>query len=205
MKRSKSINIARMRKQAGKSAKPLAAVVAAGSLAACGGGSATKEAKIYVDADHCKAENPHLAAKCEAAYHQAARTAAQSGPAYEDERTCEAEFGKNACKPYNSGYNTWFVPFMAGFIFSEIVDKATDNMGAPLYTSYSPYSRYNNRWVTVDGWDYGRKRYGSVRVSKKTFDPKPKVTKTMSRGGFGSKAATKSSWGGSSSKSSWGG
>lgn len=205
MKRSKSIDIARMRKQAGKTVKPLAAVVTAGSLVACGGGSSTKEAEIFVDADHCKDANPHLVQECDVAYEEALKTAAESGPKYTSRNSCESEFGNNNCHSYQNGSSNWFVPFMAGYIFSEVIDSVSDRRGAPLYTSYSPYSHYSNRWVTVDGWDYGRKRYGSVRVSKKTFDKKPKVTKTMSRGGFGSKAATKSSWGGSSSKSSWGG
>jgi len=49
-----------------------------------------------------------------------------------------------------------------------------------------------------------------ANVSKKAFEPKPAVKRTISRGGFGSKVAAKSNWGkssgwGKSGGRSWGG
>jgi len=204
MKRSRSIHLSSMR-QRGSALKPLAVAVAASGLAACGGSS--QEALIYQDAAHCKTENPNRSQDCEVAYQEALKTAAESGPKYSSNNACQHDFGNYNCQQYSTGGNNWFVPLVSGFMLAKVIDHATGNYyyrGAPLYTSGSPYSPYYNRWTTVDGWDYGYRRYGSVRTSTKAFDPKPKVSKTISRGGFGSKAATKSSWGGSS-KGSWGG
>lgn len=204
MKRSRSINLARMRKAPLNTAKPLALAITAASLASCGG--STKESQVYSDVEHCSTENPGLEQQCEMAYLEALDVAADSGPKYRSEYDCEKDFGNHNCHAYQStSNNNWFVPLMAGFMFAKLTDNHNYYRGAPLYTSYSPYSPYYNRWTTVDGWDYGHRRYGSIRTSKKAFEPKPKVTKTISRGGFGSKVAAKSSWGGSSSKGSWGG
>ena len=203
MKRSRSINLARMRKSPIDVAKPLSVAVAAATLASCGG--STQRSEVYMDADHCKQDNPGLEQQCEAAYLEALEVAADSGPKYGSEYQCEKDFGNHNCHSYTSGSNNWFVPLMAGYMFAKVTDGMNYYRGAPLYTSYSPYSPYYNRWSTVDGWDYGYRRYGEIRTSKKAFDPKPKVTKTMSRGGFGSKVAAKSSWGGSKSSGGWGG
>ena len=48
-------------------------------------------------------------------------------------------------------------------------------------------------------------RRRSMRVSEKSLKPKPTVSKTMSRGGFGSSVRAKSSWGSSTKKGGWGG
>lgn len=202
MKRSRSINLDKMRKRSSQAAKPLALAIAASGLAACGGSS--KEAQIYADAEHCKNENPNLLQECETAYQQALKTAEESGPKYGSQRDCESDFGNYNCQRVSSG-NNWFVPLMTGYMLANVVDSIGGGYrGAPLFSSRSPYSPYYNRWTTVDGYDYGYKRYGTVRTSSKAFDPKPKVSKTISRGGFGSTASAKSSWSGSS-KGSWGG
>jgi len=58
----------------------------------------------------------------------------------------------------------------------------------------------------ADGQDYGDQRRRSMRVNESSLKPKPTVSKTMSRGGFGSSVRAKSSWGSASSKrGGWGG
>lgn len=202
MKRSQSINLNRMRKTSKRFLfKPLTLAITA-TLVAC---SDSQDAKVYQDAEHCKEDNPSLTQQCEAAYQKALAESASSGPKYNSQRDCSVDFGRDNCVPYTSpqGQN-WFIPAMAGFMFSQMINR-NDYHYAPLYTSYSRRSPFYDRWTTVDGNVYGRKRYGSLKVDKKVFNPKPKVTRTISRGGFGSTVSAKSRWGGKSSRSSWGG
>ncbi|CAA0081103.1 Uncharacterised protein [BD1-7 clade bacterium] len=200
MKRSKSINLQRMR----KTATPLATGVAATTLVACGGG---QEAEVFANVEQCTDAHPELRSQCETAYEKALQQAADSGPKYSSMYDCSADFGNDNCRSYQHGSSNWFVPAMGGFLFAQAIDNRRHYHSSPVYTSYSRYSPYYGRWSTVDGRDYGRARYGSkVRVGNDTFKPKPKVTRTISRGGFGSSVSAKSSWGGSrSSRGGWGG
>ncbi len=205
MKRTQSINLERMRKRriSPYSFKPLALAVAAITLVACS--SNTREAKIYKNVAHCVDDNPELEQECEVAYQQALAQSARSGPKYSREAICFEEFGPNNCVPYAApnGQN-WFMPAVAGFMLAQALDRRS-YVSSPLYTSYSPFSPLYGRWSTVDGNSYGKQRYGSIRVGEDAFKPKPAVTRTISRGGFGSTVAAKSSWGGSSSRGGWGG
>lgn len=203
MKRTKSINLERMRKVSKYSpVKPLTLAVAASTLVACG---ESRDAKIYSDIDHCTRDNPSLTQECKAAYQEALAKSSKSGPKYTSQSSCVAEFGENNCTVYHaSNGNNWFMPAMAGFMFSQVVGRNHYN-SAPLYTSYSRRSPVYDRWSTVDGELYGKRQYGKVRVGNDVFKSKPAVVRTVSRGGFGSTVSAKSSWGGSSSKSGWGG
>lgn len=202
MKRSRSINLARMRKPREAQVKPLILAIAATvSLAACGGDSNQEAAQIYRDVDHCIRDNPGQEEACQVAHDQALNTALESGPKYGSMKDCESEFGANQCVDHRStGGGNWFVPLMAGFLLSDLLDGRR-HRSAPLYTSYNSGSGFYNRWTTVDGYNYGHRRYGKVKVHKDTFASKPAVTRTISRGGFGSTVAAKSKWSGGKSSS----
>jgi len=206
MKRSKNINLERMRKTKPLKFKPIAAAVATALLVSCGNN--TREAQIYTSVEDCKVKNPSLIQECEQAYQSALQESANSGPKYSSERNCEAEFGNHNCVPYRAPTgNNWFMPALAGFMFAQMLDRNRDYYyynSSPVYTSYSRHSPFYGRWTTVDGNMYGSVSRRTVRVDNDAFKPKPKVTKTISRGGFGSKVAAKSSWGGST-RSGWGG
>lgn len=206
MKRSQSINLQRLRKSPGRYAvKPLVLAVAAATLVSCG--NKTQQAIIYKDVHQCVSDNPTLEIECQMAYDQAVQKSLESGPKYDSRKQCDSEFGDNNCIPYaGPSGQSWFVPAIAGFMFGQMLNNPSYYHSAPLYTSYSRYSPFYDNWVTVDGDSFGRRRYGYTTVSTDVFKPKPAVTKTMSRGGFGSTVAAKSSWGsGSSKKGGWGG
>jgi uncharacterized protein YgiB involved in biofilm formation len=198
-KRSLNINLAKMRK--GFAPKPLAVGIAAVFLSACGG--SRQEATVYTSPDDCKSDNPEFTEQCETAYQQALIEAERTGPKYNTERDCESEFGNNQCRTVQTQSGSFFMPFMAGYMLSNIMSPR-GYYTQPMYTSYSRNSALRYRWLTSDGNDYGDIRKRKFNVSKDAFKPKPTVTKTMSRGGFGSSVRAKSSWG-SSKKSGWGG
>lgn len=207
MKRSQGINLAKMRKQNTRFAlKPLALGIATAGLVGCGSNS--QEGQVYRDVNECADDNPGNELQCETAYERALSEAAASGPKYRSMNDCTVDFGNANCVPYQTASgNNWFVPAMAGFIFARALDRNNYYYSTPVYTSYYRHSPFYGNWVGVDGSYYGKKRYGRIKVSKKAFAPKPMVKRTISRGGFGSKVAAKSSWGGSrsSSRGGWGG
>lgn len=199
IKRSGTINLSRMRKCFAP--KPLAIGVATVFVAACSDNK--QDASVYANADDCINENPEQAQQCKKAYEDALLEAERTGPKYNSQNDCETEFGANQCRQVNNSSGSFFMPFMAGYMLSNILSPRGYHY-QPMYTSYSRYSPYRNRWLTADGYDYGDSRKRKFKVGKNAYTPKPTVTKTMSRGGFGSSVRAKSSWG-SSKKSGWGG
>lgn len=211
-KRSQSINLNRMRKSF--AVNPLALAVTAVTLSACGDNR--QEAIVYTNLDDCQDANPEYHEQCIAAYQQALAEAQRTGPKYNNQRDCEHEFGNNQCHRVESSSGSFFMPFMAGYMLSNLF-SGSRYYSQPLYTSYSPYSPLRNRWFAGDGQDFGDIGFGrggksrKLRVPAKSFDPKPTVNRTIKRGGFGSSVRAKSNWGSSrkssrsSNRRSWGG
>ena len=182
--------------------RPLAIGIAAVVMSGCSG---SEQVKVVKSPEDCASNTDLNLKQCEAAYKKALAEAERTGPKYSSMQLCEAEFGAGQCTQ-RSGSST-FMPLMAGFL----VGQALSNRNEPYYGSYSPvyhysrpYSSFHNRIMMADGTvigDYGKPSYS---VSKSTLKPKPSVTRTVSRGGFGSVASAKSSWGGGRS-GGWGG
>jgi uncharacterized protein YgiB involved in biofilm formation len=198
-KRTKSIDLRAMRKSF--SIKPLAIGVAGVLLSACS--TNKEEAVVYNTLDDCISENPNAAAQCETAYQSALDEAARTGPKYNSSSDCEYEFGPNQCQQVRTSSGSFFMPFMAGYMVSSLLSPRPYYQ--PMFTSYSRNSSYRYRWIGADGRDFGSLNKKRYRVSPSVFDKKPAVTRTMSRGGFGSSVRAKSSWGSRSSSKGWGG
>ena len=200
-KRSANIDLTRMRKAF--NVKPLAIGVASVFIAACSDNR--QDAQVYTSIEDCKQDLPNAAAQCEAAYQTALEEAERTSPRYRSEYDCESEFGPNQCRSVTTDSGSFFMPFMAGYMVSQLLSPSR-YYSQPLYTSYAYNSPYRSRWVTADGHVFGGDiRNRNFRVKPDTLKPKPTVNKTMSRGGFGSSVRAKSSWGSSSRKGGWGG
>lgn len=205
MKRSKKVVLASMRKDwRAFSVAPVTVAFAGAVLSGCSDN--TQEATIYQSLDDCIDDNPNYSQECRAAYQYALEEAERTAPKYRTEYDCVAEFGIDAC--VQSPRNNWFMPAMAGFMFGRMMDSDRGYYSQPMFRSYYPGSIFYDRWTTADGYDYGRSSYkkSKVRVNREQIKPKPTVSRTISRGGFGSTVSAKSSWSKSSSGSkSWGG
>lgn len=201
-KRSKSINLRRMRKHF--AIKPLALGVTSVFLAACTDNR--QEASVYQTVDECINDNPAAAEQCQSAYEKALIEAERTGLKYGNRYDCENEFGANQCREMHANNGgSFFMPFMAGYMISNLLSPR-GYYSQPMYTSYSRYSPLRGRWMTADGYDFGDTRRRHMKVGQNTYKPKPTVNRTIKRGGFGSSVRAKSSWGKSSSrKSGWGG
>ncbi|RKF15837.1 DUF1190 domain-containing protein [Alginatibacterium sediminis] len=201
MKRSQNIDLGRMRKpsKAKFILRPAVLAVSAVMLAACS--EPEDDAIVIYSVDDCSKQTSLDQQECETVYQNAQAEAERTGPKYNSQADCEAEFGPAQCRSNSSGM---FSPLMAGFLMGRMMD-----IGRPsaVYQYNNPSSRYHNQIMTADGRNLGAAGQRSYKVPQSTYKAKPTVTKTVSRGGFGSSASAKSSWGSSkSSKSSgWGG
>ncbi|MEH6348304.1 MAG: DUF1190 domain-containing protein [Bermanella sp.] len=200
MKRSKSINLDFMRKVPRKGF--MFNTLALGVAVALTGCSQSEQVRVVESVEDCQTSTDLTIEQCEAAYQKAVLEAERTGPKYNNARSCEAEFGYDQCHRTSSGF---FTPFMTGYLVSSMIGNIGRQAYNPVYTYNRPYSNYHNKVMTADGSILGRAGRTSYKVNKSMVSKrKPTVSRTVSRGGFGSVASAKSSWGGGS-KSSWGG
>ncbi|MCP4342734.1 MAG: DUF1190 domain-containing protein [Desulfobulbaceae bacterium] len=204
MKRSKNIDLNLMRKGSRKRAfcGSLAIGLAATALASC---SSQEEVQVASSPEECASTTELTLVECEAAYQRAQAEAERTGPKYTSSSQCETEFGRGQCMQSNTG--GFFMPMMTGFMIGRMMSGGSSYGGAaynPVYRYSNPYSSQNNRIMTADGTVIGKAGQRSYRVNKSTMKPKPSVTRTVSRGGFGAMASAKSSWGRGKS-GGWGG
>jgi len=198
MKRTRTINLERMRKVIGSRfvIRPLALGIAA-ALAGC---AQKEEVKVVTSVDDCVNNTELDQQQCEVAYKSAVAEAARTGPKYRSEELCESEFDN--CRASSGGF---WMPLMTGFMVGSMLNnRDRHSYYNPVYHYSRAYSRYNDRLMTADGQVVGRYGKTSYTVDRSATKPKPTVTKTVSRGGFGSVASAKSSWGGGRS-GGWGG
>ena len=208
MKRTRSINLDRMRKTNSAIAVTPVAIAVALSITGCSSGSGQGE--IFEDVASCAQKNPTETAACENAYEEALAKAASSAPKYATEADCQAEFGDRNCVPYSgSSGQSWFMPALGGFLFGQVLggNNRGAYFGTPLFTSFNRGSPMYGSWAYADGERHGRSSYGPTRYGDRATRPKPTVTRTIARGGFGSTVAAKArvSRRNSSSSRSWGG
>lgn len=176
--------------------KPLALAVAT-FMAGC---SNTQEAVVVKSVADCTASTDLTEEQCETAYQQALTESEKTAPQYSQQEACEAEFGASQCRQSSSGF---FIPFMAGWMVSNALDFNRHRYN-PVY-HYRGSGQYRDRFMTSNGSVLGRVGDQNYRVNRDALTkPMPAVTRTVSRGGFGSQAAAKSNWGRSTGRG-WGG
>jgi uncharacterized protein YgiB involved in biofilm formation len=198
-KRGKLNNLSRFRKTF--SIKPLSLAVSAALLTACG--SDKTDVMVVQSPEDCVNKTSMTIDQCEVAYKEALAEAERTGPRYRSLDDCIADFGPRACyQPNSSG--GFFMPFMAGWMISSAIDGMTNRRYYnPVFQTR--YERQGN-YVTAGGGYVNYSGLGRYKAPYKDVTTKaPAVTKTVSRGGFGSTASAKSSWGGGGKASSWGG
>lgn len=186
----------------------LTTLTAAGAVAVSGCGSsdwsdADAEGQVFASVSECVASG-ETRAECENAYAQARIDDTDSAPRFDSQALCEQEFGASQCGQRTSGGNSFWVPLLAGFVIGNVIDDI-DIDGrkrrryAPLYrgaggawyhggSSYGPLSRRS-------GGGYGFSRAGFDRPvgAPRTYSR----SDVASRGGFGGRSSSSSSWGGS--------
>lgn len=203
MKRSQNVILPEMRKNWRQfNLAPVSVAVTTAVLSGCSDDSVSTN--IYGTIDECISDHPGYTAECRAAYQDALVEAERTSPKFKTLNDCAYEFGFSGCVATQQ--NNWFMPAMAGFMFSRLIDDRR-YYSQPMFTSTYPSSVFYGDWISSDGRNYGKTyKRGKISVSRDDLKPKPAVKRTISRGGFGSTVSAKSSWSSSKSSSkSWGG
>ncbi|EHD23419.1 MULTISPECIES: DUF1190 family protein [Brenneria] len=208
MKRTKNINQETFRK--GWRTYRLAPIALAVStvfvLAGCE--QADETVSLYQNADDCSSANPSMSAQCTTAYNNALKEAEKTAPKYATREDCVAEFGEAQCTqapaPAQAGVGTgaaaesqqsggFWMPLMAGYMMGRMMG-GSGFAQQPLFTSKSPTSPANGKFVDASGKNYGNATTGrSINVPKTALAPKPATTTTVTRGGFGETVAKQTS------------
>lgn len=228
MKRSASINIERMVKWMPRF---VLAPIAAAVLSACGDATPEPE-KFLSNVDDCSGMPSRQAVtQCEASYYKAVAKAEKELPRFTSLEECEKIYGTCGAPTTQQGQtqngtsnngNGFLVPAMAGYIAAQMVDDLGD--GFRDRSHYHRELERQRRDLERQRRDLERQKrdreysqsYGAGTTAKNNgYQQKPKVApppakpkqpaKTESRGGWGSSAANKNSWGSSSKGSGWGG
>ncbi|WP_409309116.1 DUF1190 family protein [Pectobacterium sp. B1J-3] len=214
MKRTKDINQETFRKgwRTYRLAPVALAVSAVFVLAGCE--QTDETVSLYQNADDCSAANPSMSAQCTTAYNNALKEAEKTAPKYATKEDCVAEFGEAQCiqsqapaqagmaaEPQQSG-SSW-MPLMAGYMMGRMMSGGAGFAQQPLFTSKSPTSPANGKFVDATGKNYGNATTGrSINVPRTALAPKPATTSTVTRGGFGETVAKQTSMQRSSASSS---
>jgi uncharacterized protein YgiB involved in biofilm formation len=183
--------------------KSLSLAVAALTFAACS--PQKQEVKVVGSVEECRLKTELTLEECEAAYKKALEEAERTAPRYSDRRMCEADFGPDQCRQNSSGV---FLPLMTGFMLGNILSSGRETVHHhhnPVFEYRNAYSNNRDKVITADGRVIGAPGRDSYSVPKAATKPKPTVTKTLQRSGFGSKASAKASWGSGKSSGGWGG
>ena len=202
-KRGKLQNISRFRKGWIKS--PLAFAVASVMLSGC---SRSEKVVVVKDVDECVAKTSLDYNQCEVAYQKALTEAERTAPRFNNINDCAAQFGQDNCQRSSGGF---FIPFMAGWMVSSVVDSLSSHSRYGYH--YNPVFEHYNRdrgrgYYTAGGSRLSTVGDGYMSAPKSSVSdkqPRGKVYRTASRGGWGSTASAKSSWGGGGKSGGWGG
>lgn len=212
MKRTKNINKDTFRKswRSYRVAPVALAISAVFMLAGCE--QADETVSLYKNADDCSTSNPSMSEQCTTAYNNALKEAEKTAPKYATREDCVAEFGEAQCTqaPEQAGMaaesqssGSMWMPLMAGYMMGRMMGGG-GYAQQPLFTSKNAASPANGKFVDASGKSYGPATAGgrSMTVPKTAMAPKPAVTNTVTRGGFGESVAKQTSMQRSSATSS---
>lgn len=205
MKRTKNINRDTFRKswRSYRVAPVALAISAVFMLAGCE--QADETVSLYQNADDCSRANPSMSEQCTTAYNNALKEAEKTAPKYATREDCVAEFGETQCTqtpaPAQAGMAaesqssgiSW-MPLMAGYMMGRMMG-GSGFAQQPLFTSKNGASPANGKFVDATGKSYGPATAGgrTMTVPKTAMAPKPPVTNTITRGGFGETVAKQTS------------
>ncbi|MGF6190335.1 DUF1190 family protein [Serratia sp. 2723] len=203
MKRTKNINKDTFRKswRTYRVAPVALAISAVFMLAGCE--QADETVSLYKNADDCSTSNPSMSEQCTTAYNNALKEAEKTAPKYATREDCVAEFGEAQCTqaPAQAGMaaesqssGSMWMPLMAGYMMGRMMGGG-GYAQQPLFTSKNAASPANGKFVDASGKSYGPATAGgrSMTVPKTAMAPKPAMTNTITRGGFGESVAKQTS------------
>ncbi len=151
---------------------------------------------FYTSIEACERDG-NGAGVCRRASDAAAAANAQGAPRFKSKAECIAEYG-DLCAEREHESGVWG-PLMTGFLISQILSPGR----APVYLDASPiYRTRAGQFTELYRRDGGYGSYGGGwsapgGATTRPIDIAPNRAVTVSRAGFGSRAAARSGWGGS--------
>ncbi|HED39436.1 MAG TPA: DUF1190 domain-containing protein [Chromatiales bacterium] len=148
---------------------------------------------VYKTLNECGSDVYYSPQACKTEFDKALKTHRSAAPRYAKLSACESDFGRNRCE----SMGRFYLPMIAAYMLPVPEQHRSGGyygggFGQPLYRT-----RGGNSYRTGDNYEVGRSgKSGKIStVPSRTKAPSIK-TKTVSRGGFGSQAAARGSWGG---------
>lgn len=158
--------------------------VTAPTLVACG--EKQEEVLAYPSVEACIAASQQDEAVCRAEYAKAQQLHNKVAPRYSSASQCYSDFGYDRCR--QSSGSVW-LPFMMGYMLAP--------RGGPAYISTQPLYRPSsdpNGYYTGGAGRIGRvSTSGRTKVATSAASRPAARTRTVARGGFGARAAGRSS------------
>jgi uncharacterized protein YgiB involved in biofilm formation len=144
------------------------------------------DANVFANAQECANSGQLTQSQCSAAFAEAEVEHERVAPRYPNYADCIEDFGPDRCGPAHDGSSA-FIPFIGGMMLGRMLDGGR----------YAPQPLYRPRtgdFQTAGGTSVGT-RTGAIKVAESAAKPQARAI-TMSRAGFGSRAAARGSWGG---------
>ncbi len=163
------------------------ALMGAGAITLTACGQAKEEAAVYESVAQCEAAGLVDAEACAAQFEQAQAVHVDTAPRYAREEDCYTDFGYQRCQRYRGGGSSFFLPFMVGYMLAPRGGSGVFTQ--PLYRSADDPNTYrtaSNRRIGAVAPN------GQTQVAKSTARQPKARTRTVSRGGFGARAARSS-------------
>lgn len=162
------------------------------ALVGCDSGPET--GAVVQSVEQCTAEQQLSLEDCQAAYQKALAEHERLAPRFQSPNECNDQFGN--CAQIQDGQQSYWIPPMTGFLIGYLAGRAGGGgysygyagRSMPLYRSRSG-DFYDPRGGYVSG------RVGGVKGAVGRASP-PARAVTVSRSGFGSSSAARSSFGG---------
>ena len=154
---------------------------AALTLSACG--EAKEEVLTYQSVEACIAAGVQDESTCRAEFDKAKALHEKVAPRYRTSSTCYAEFGYDRCYRQRTSTGSLWLPFMVGYMLAP--------RGASLIYSQPLYrpSSAPNQFHTSRGASIGNvSASGRAQVAKSQATQPRARTRTVARGGFGSRS-----------------
>jgi uncharacterized protein YgiB involved in biofilm formation len=147
-----------------------------------------EEILVYGTVAECIASGENAESECRAEFSKAEKLHEEVAPRYAQESDCRSRY--DGCYRRNSGGSSFFVPLMLGYMLAPRGSRFSSTQ--PLYRTPSDgrfYTAGNGRVGAVSA-------SGRASVAKSKATPPTARTRTVSRGGFGARAAGRGSAGG---------
>ncbi|CAD7715088.1 hypothetical protein LMG31884_14570 [Xanthomonas hydrangeae] len=141
--------------------------------------------------------------QCLKAYDEAVTKHQQAAPRFNTRYECDEQFGSCTAVQTAQGQQSW-IPPMGGFLLGYALGNMTGGGGYRYGGSIPLYRDYRSGGYYKPNGDLASNRVGTVRGRSGAIDM-PSRAITVSRSGFGSSAAARSSFGSGGRSSGYGG